>query len=236
MESWEGRNSLPTFSLREISLEETLSLISKLGKSSSFGRDNLDANSLKCVKDYIAPPLNNIINLSILKQQYIMKWKQSRVIPILKSSDSSRLSPSSYRPISLLPVMSKLVERAVLLQLLRHFETHGLLHHNGHAYRANHSTSTAMMQVMDGIYTATDSNMITQLMALDQSAAFDCVSHSILLDKLKLYKCSQTTLEWMKQYLQHRSQQVCIGRHQQSLVQGGTPGIHSGTLPVLGVY
>ena len=54
-------------------------------------------------------------------------------------------------------------------------------------------------------------------MALDQSAAFDCVSHKILLDKLRLYRCSQTTLNWTEQYLSSRSQQVCIGRHQSHL-------------------
>ena len=142
-----------------------------------------------------------------------MKWKTARVIPVPKSKDTSRLLPSSYRPISLLPVLSKLVERTVQVQLQKHFENFDLFHQNGHAYRPNRSTSTAIMQVMDSLYQATDDNMMTSMMALDQSAAFDCVSHELLIKKLEAYKISKKTLTWIKSYLCSRSQTIDIGKH-----------------------
>ena len=77
----------------------------------------------------------------------------------MKSKEVSRLSPASYRPVALLPVMSKLVERAVQTQLQEHMERHGLLNVNSHAYRQNLSTSTALMQVTDQLYSATDEKL-----------------------------------------------------------------------------
>ena len=107
MDSWDGRDELPAFTLRQISLNETLQLISRLGNSTAHGRDKLDALSLKCAADYLAPKIRRIINSSLSQGRYIMKWKTAKVIPILKSREASHLQPSSYRPISLLPVLSK---------------------------------------------------------------------------------------------------------------------------------
>ena len=213
MNTWSERKNLPVFNLRKISLLEAVNLIKGLGNSKSFGRDYLDAFSLKCAVGIIAPLIRELVNSSISESTYIMKWKQARTIPILKSTEVSRLLPSSYHPISLLPVVSKLVERAVQQQLLHHFEQHNLLHPNGHAYRPHLSTNTAMTQLMDTVYTATDMKMITSMMAMDQSAAFDCVSHTILLKKLRMYNCSTETIAWIEDYLRFRSQQIVIGKH-----------------------
>ena len=142
----------------------------------------------------------------------------SRLIPILKSKDASRLSPASYRPIALLPVVSKIVERTVQTQLQDHMEKNHLLNTNGHAYRRDLSTSTAIMQLTGLLYEATDANLISQMLALDQSAAFDCVSHPILIEKLKLYGCSEKTIKWMHSYLGHRTQYTNIGKQNSSMV------------------
>ena len=91
------------------------------------------------------------------------------------------------------------------------------------------STSTAMTQIVDTLYTATDSNLLSSLMALDQSSAFDCVSHPILIEQLKLYNCSQDTIAWMTEYLQHRSQQVTIGRHS-SRISSQNRGVPQGSI------
>ena len=85
------------------------------------------------------------------------------------------------------------------------------------------------MQVMDALYQATDDNMMTSMMALDQSAAFDCVSHPILIKKLEAYKMSQKTLKWIKSYLHSRSQTVDIGRHK-SLSKSLDRGVSQGSI------
>ena len=146
---WSGRDRIGIFNLREISESETLKLVQKLGNTTAFGRDGLDGLSMKVAISNLLSPLTHIINMSIHTNKFASKWKLSRVIPILKSKDASRLSPSSYRPVALLPVVSKIVERVIQTQLQEHMECHGLLNMNGHTYRQNVSTATAIMQVMD---------------------------------------------------------------------------------------
>ena len=229
MSSWLGRVNLPEFQISEISVLETRELIKGLGSSKSYGRDELDAFSLKIGIDYLAPLICDMINISVRKQLYIAKWKQARIIPLLKSAEASRMEVSSYRPISLLPVVSKLVERHIQQQLLRHMEKNNLFHPNGHAYRPSLSTNTAMMQLLDNIYCSTDDNKMTSLMALDMSSAFDCVNHAILLEKLAMYRCSKETLQWMHEYLSFRSQVVQIGRHC-SISQSTNRGVPQGSI------
>ena len=100
---WGGGRNIKSFGLREITESETLNFVKKLGSSTAFGRDKLDGLSLKVAICHLVKPLTHIVNTSIRTNTFASKWKLSRLIPILKSKDASRLAPSSYRPIALLP-------------------------------------------------------------------------------------------------------------------------------------
>ena len=100
---------------------------------------------------------------------------------------------SSYRPISLLPVVAKLVERVIQKQVLKFFIDSKQLNENNNVYRAHHSTVTALLQITDTIHRATDENTIATVMTMDESAAFDCISHNILDHKIELYNFSKET-------------------------------------------
>ena len=132
--------------------------------------------------------------------------------------EHSRTYPASYCPVALLPVTSKLVEHAIQMQLQKHMEKKQLFNRNSHAYRGNLSTSTAMMQLVDRMYEATDDNLISQLMALDQSSGFDCMSLTLLLRKLKIYGCSPSTRRWIECYMSFRTQCTNVGRHNSDMV------------------
>ena len=110
---------------------------------------------------------------STLKSAYIM--------PILKKSDLDPLDAKSYRPISNLSVVSKLLERLVSRQLVAYLTDNDLFPDLQSAYRANHSTETAVLRVLSDILTALDSGNLVVLMLLDLSAAFDSVDHAALL-------------------------------------------------------
>ena len=122
----------------------------------------------------------------------------------------SKTEPSSYRPISLLPAVGKLVERAVQVQLLEYMISSNQLNNFHHAYRKDHSTVTAIMKICDYIYEAVDENKIAGLMTIE-SSAFDCVDAIILDQKLGLYNVSQGTRSWIRDYLTNRTQYVQIG-------------------------
>ena len=104
-------------------------------------------------------------------------------------------------------------------------ETSGQMNSNHHSYRKQHSTVTAMLQLSDAIFSGCDANRITTLVTLDQSAAFDVLSHVTLRRKLKLYNFSEEVLRWIDSYLNFRSQYVSIGtRHSKfNSVMSGVP-------------
>ena len=214
---WRNSNQRIKFTLREISITETSDILRRMGNSKSFGHDQLDGWSLKIISDHITIPLHHIINMSIRHRKFATKWKIAKVIPLHKGGKLDKSSPSSYRPISLLPVTSKLVEKVVQKQLLQFMEMSGQLSLNSHAYRNHHSTTTAMLQISDLIFTATDKNLITTLTTVDESSAFDCVKHEFLLRKLQLYNCDESVCDWMLSYLSFRTQYVMVGAHQSAM-------------------
>ena len=120
------------------------------------------------------------------------------------------LNPKIFRPVAILPVMSKLLEKAVFIQIIDYFESNDLLHPNHHGFRSNHNTTTALLQMYDTWVEAMDKGEATGVCFLDMSAAFDMVSPSVLLDKLLLYGFEDASFTWIKSYLSDRQQTVCI--------------------------
>ena len=196
-----------------------------LGNSKACGNDQIEARFLKLAAVSLIQPIMFIINQSIESASFPNQWKIAKVIPLYKGKGNCPFDPLSYRPISILPVLSKIAERAVQSQMLSYLETTNQINRNHHAYRHHHSTTTAMIQLIDRIYTATDRKMITTLLTIDESSAFDCVSYTILLEKMKLYKFSPETIKWMSSYLHGRSQFVSInGKHSKiTTVHTGVP-------------
>ena len=208
---WKGRGTFESFSFKEISLNETISLISKLGNSTSSGIDHIDALAIKAATTLLAPPLRHIINVSLSTSRFANRWKISQLLPLLKSSDANKLLPSSYRPVAILPVVSKLVEKTVQSQLLQFLQKNRMLNTSSHAYKPGHSTTTAMIELTEELYSAVEDKKISAIMTLDQSSAFDCVHHQILISKLEYYNISEKVTDWIRDYLSHRSQFVSIG-------------------------
>ena len=133
--------------------------------------------------------------------------------------------PESYCLIAILPTISKLVERPAQKQILEYFEKYKLLNDNAHAYQTGYSTTTTLLEITDNIFQAIDENQMLYVMTVDQSAAFDCVSHQILLQKLNIYNLSRETLQWISSYLEFLTQFVTIGRTESRMcpVDRGVP-------------
>ena len=196
------------FQLQPVHPDQVEKMIINLKNSGSSGLDFIDTSTIKLAKTEILPALTHIINLSIRSATFPAQFKKAKVIPLHKSGD--KLNPKNYRPVAILPVFSKLLERAVFIQVVDYFEANNLLHPNHHGFRANHNTTTALLQMYDTWVEAMDRGEATGVVFLDMSAAFDMVSHSLLLRKLQLYGLDMASLTWMKSYLADRKQAVCI--------------------------
>ena len=201
-----GRKSV--FSLKPVHPDTVDKLICNLRNSGSVGLDYIGTGIIKQAKDELLPALTHIINLSIKQSKFPSQFKKAKVIPLFKSGD--KLSPSNYRPVAILPIWSKLVERAVFAQMIDYFESNNLLHPSHHGFRANHNTTTALLQMYDNWVEAMDRGEATGVIYLDMSAAFDMVEHSVLLEKPLLYGFDVASYTWIKSYLEDRQQTVCI--------------------------
>ena len=125
--------------------KEVKKIISKLRNSNSTGVNDIDTKTIKLIAADVLPALTHIINLSIAQSEFPSIWKVSKVIPLLKKGDS--LTPKNYRPVALLPIFSKILERVMFNQLVQYLDSHGLLHPNHHGCRHDHSTATALIQM-----------------------------------------------------------------------------------------
>ena len=208
---WTPLGEKPQFRIKSVTTVEVFKMLKNLKKSHAFGRDELDAASIKIVAPILAPIFAHLVNLSLGTARFPMKWKMSRIVPLLKSPESERTNPASFQPVSQLPLISKLAERAVQVQILKYLEETGQLSPNHHAYRTGTSTTSALIQISDIIAAGGDSNEITETMTTDLSAAFDSVEHGLLLQKLRYYGLDNHTMKWIESYLTSRSSYVVVG-------------------------
>ena len=157
----------------------------------------------------LAPFLCHLFNWSLQHGVVPSLMKAAYITPILKKTDMDTTDAKSYRPISNLSVVSKLLERLVSKQLMNYLRDNQLLPDRQSAYRAFHSTETAVLRVLSDILLALDSGNLAMLTLLDLSAAFDSVDHVTLLRRLQLsYGLGGTVISWFASYLGGRSQCV----------------------------
>ena len=127
--------------------------------------------------------------------------KQARVLPLLKKSSLDPDVATSYRPISNLSYLSKLIERVVVTRFAEHSSTNKLLPVQQSAYRPHHSTETATVSVSNDLVRTIDNGSVSLLVLLDLSTAFDTVDHSILLSVLAdRFSIDSTAFSWFKSY------------------------------------
>jgi len=146
--------------------------------------DLLPTSLLK--KNIEVPFVADFFNSSLAFGAFPAPFKASYIRPLLKKTDLDSTDVKSYRPISNLLVLSKLLEGHVARQSISHLTALELLSELQSAYRAHHSTETAVLKVLGDILRAIDGGGLAALMLLDLSAAFDTVDHTILLRRLKV--------------------------------------------------
>ena len=176
-----------------------------------------------------------LINLSLTTGVFPDKLKVAKVIPIYKAENRENFS--NYRPISLLTNFSKIFERVMYKRLITFVEQYEILYCYQFGFRKNHSTSMALIHLVNKITSAIDRKETTAGVFLDLSKAFDTIDHDILFDKLEHYGISGIALTWIKSYFFERKQfvefnQTCSS--EQTIKCGVPQGSILGPLIVLG--
>jgi hypothetical protein len=175
----------------------------------------------------IAKPISDIFNISLSAGIFPDNLKLGKVLPIHKSDDKTL--PSNYRPISVLSVFSKILERLMYNRLIQFLTKNNILSDKQFGFRKNHSTSLALVNLIDRLSEQLEHNYITLGIFIDLSKAFDTINHKILLDKLCHYGVQGIANNWFKSYLNGRKQYVQIGTST-SNTQTITCGVPQGSI------
>lgn len=217
-----------SFRLVPLTLSELRELVFGMSGSSACGEDGVTMGMLRLSFDAIGGVFLHLLNSSLTNAEIPDSWKHSLVFPIHKSGDPS--DPSNFRPISIVPVFAKIVERAVHQQLYSYLSQNHLLSPTQHGFRRGHSTETALISITDQILSANDRGDLSLLCLLDLSKCFDVIDHQKLLTKLQLHGVDTS---WFSAYLHNHTQSVSftdnLGNTKKSLPLPNSVGIFQGS-------
>ena len=196
------------FTIPQISVETVEKFLKHIDVSKATGCDNIGPRLLKIAAPYIAESVTYICNQSIKMSEFPEKWKEAKVTPLHKGGTKDDLN--NYRPISILPTMSKLLEKHIHDSLMTFLVKLNLLHKNQSGFRPNHSCETALIGMVSKWLESINIGSLIGTVMIDFKKAFDLVDHSVLLKKLKHYKLSHQALSWFASYLSKRKQKVSL--------------------------
>jgi hypothetical protein len=212
-----------SFFIAPVTEDEIAALINSLELGKSCGPDGISSRVVKATKLVIGPILVHLFNLSFTTGIFPQILKDTVVVPIFKKGCVN--DPNNYRPIALLSVFSKLLEKAMKNRLVTYFEKNALFHCNQYGFREKCSTEDAVQNLLAKVCAALDSNNTALAVFLDLTKAFDTVDHNRLLRKLDLYGVRGLAGDWFTNYLSNRHQITRINGHvsDSALVVTGVP-------------
>jgi Reverse transcriptase (RNA-dependent DNA polymerase) len=199
-----------SFQVKPTDPEEVIALGAALSNKSSFGADEIPVFILKHCIIHLAPILSDLINYSFSSGHFPTALKIAKVCPIYKSGPHNLVS--NFRPISILPSVSKLYEKAMHKRLNDYLTSKKVLLINQYGFREKHSSYMAILDLYDKISKACENNLVTVGIFIDLQKAFDSLDHSILLSKLEFYGIRGIVLKWFTSYLKDRSQYVVYNK------------------------
>lgn len=194
-----------TYYFKVVTRSQILNIIDKLPLKSSSGFDGISAIVLKGVRTAIAEPLAHLVNISLITGYIPQDWKRGKIVPLFKGGD--RCNMSNYRPICILPTLSKILEKVVYWQIFTPFNN-DFLTPQQFGFRPKHSTSHAIHHFLQNVFENDKSSTFSLAIFIDLRKAFDTVDHELLLQKVAHYGYSNNILTWLRNYLSGREQRV----------------------------
>ena len=193
------------FIIAHISEQEILDIINSLANKST-GPASIHLKLLIIAADLIVVPLCRIINLSFSCGVFPDVLKVAKVIPLHKGGSTEEVN--NFRPISLLSIFDKIIEKLMHKRLYHFLEVHKILYENQFGFRRNNSTAHSLIEITEKIKESIDGGKYGCGIFIDLKKAFDTVNHKILLTKLEHYGVRGSILKWFESYLSNRKQYV----------------------------
>jgi hypothetical protein len=194
------------FKFQLVTSETVGKAIDNLKSKTSTGTDGLSNKLIKSIKQEILEPITTIVNQTFSTGIFPDRLKLAKVVPVYKKDNENIFN--NYRPISLLPSLSKIFERLMHNQLHEYFTTNNLYLNSQYGFRSMHSTELATLELIDRNICNMDKNDTPINIYLDLSKAFDTIDHEILIQKLKHYGITGNSAQLLESYLTNRKQYV----------------------------
>lgn len=197
-----------TFEFEAVTENEVISAMNEIS-SKAVGSDGISIEMIKAVSPYAIGVITHLINESLTTATFPSAWKESVVRPLPKIKCPTSLN--DLRPISILPAMSKVLEKIAVRQISRFVEDQQVLPKLQSGFRRNHSTCTALTNMFADIFKERDSGRCSTVILLDYSQAFDSISHRLLTAKLSYFGFLDSATQWLVSYLVDRTQVTKLG-------------------------
>lgn len=193
-----------TFHFQDVTYNEVRDMINNTKGERSRDCFGFTAEIIKGIKELIIIPLTKLMNQCLRENNFPSVLKNAVVVPVYKKGDAA--DPSNYRPISLLPILSKIFEKFLAIRIINFFQTD-----NQFGFRSGLNTTSAVLNLISQMQESFENGTYLSGTFCDLSKAFDCVSRELLLAKLKKYNFSDSSIAVLSSYLSHRPQVVRVG-------------------------
>ena len=192
------------FTLNEVTIENVVKEIKGLKLSKPSGVDNISTKLIKDALWILAHQFTHLLNLSIHTSKIPDEWKKAKITPIPKDGDLTDVK--NFRPMAILPIMSKVMEHLIHSQTMSYLEEINILDTNQGVFRKNNSTTATTSSMLDDIYTNINNQQITYSVFIDLRKAFDSINHNLIICKLNKIGFQHSATQWFEDYLTNRTQ------------------------------
>ena len=211
------------FKFSTVSKDDILKILLEIKPEKAAGIDNISGKFLRDGATVIAKPISQICNLSIKQSTFPSDCKTAKLKLLFKKG--SKTEAKNYRPISLLPIISKIIERVIHDQTQCFLDEKNIIFRYQSGFRKNYSTNLCLSYLSDKILKGFDSGLFTGMVLIDLQKAFDTINHDILLNKMYCFGFSEEVVSWFRSYLSQRQFKVNINEvfSDPALVTCGVP-------------
>ena len=196
-----------TFSFNLVSQDHIYTKLCKTNVNKATGWDSIPPKLIKLGAESLCVPIHYLVNKSIQSSVFPDSLKRAEVIPIFKKDDM--LVKKNYRPVSVLPCLSKVFESILIEQMTAFFDSIFSKYMSG--FRKNHNCQDVLIRLVENCKTSLDNNKVNVVLLTDLSKAFDSLPHRLLLSKLKAYGLNTNACTLVSSYFRSRKQRVKIG-------------------------
>ena len=200
--------SSPTLNTFKVSQEEVRKILTSLNPTKTPGLDGIHPKALKEIAEIVAQPLTMIFKRSVSKGELPQNWLDAVISPIYKKGQ--KCMPENYRPVSLLSIICKILERIVTNQIIDHIKANALNCPQQHGFMKRRSTTTNLIEALNVWSEALMHGIPVDILFLDYSKAFDTVPHKCLIQQVKSFGIKGEALQWIEAFLSNRRQRVRV--------------------------